>query len=52
MTTSEKRRWEGYVAYMEERISAYNVLVDTSEGKCLLAISTHRWEDSIKIDVT
>jgi hypothetical protein len=43
-TTPGKGRWAEYIISMKERISA-------SKGKCSLAISTHRWEDSIRIAI-
>jgi hypothetical protein len=32
--------------------NVYTILVGRSEGKTLLGIPRHRWEDKVKIDVT
>jgi len=44
-------RWAGHVARMGEMGSAYSILVGKPEGKKLLRRTTHRWEDSIRIDL-
>jgi hypothetical protein len=51
MTISRKMRWTGYVRCKGERISTCNVLVERSERRSSPAMSTHRWEDNIKINV-
>ena len=39
------------VAHMEERRSAYKVLVGKSEGKRPLGSPRRRWDDNIKMDL-
>jgi hypothetical protein len=51
MITSRRIKWEGHVAHMEQKKSAYEVLVETSEGKRQTVGSKYeyRWEDDIKM---
>jgi len=46
-----KNKMGRYVACMEERISAYNVLVEKPEGKKPHGRSRCRWEDNTKMDL-
>ena len=43
--------WVGHVARMGERRGVYRVLVGKPERKRPLGISTHRWEDNIKLEL-
>ena len=40
----------GHVAYVEQKINVYGVLVGNPEGKGLLGRLRHRWEDNIEMD--
>jgi hypothetical protein len=44
-------RWAGYVARMGEKRNAYRILVGNPEGKRPLGRSSHRWVDTIKMDL-
>ena len=44
-------RCAGHVAYMEQSINAYRVLVGKPEGKRPLGSPRRRWENNIKIDL-
>ena len=44
-------RWAGHVGRMEERRSAYSILVGKREGNSPLGRPRHRWEDNIKMDL-
>jgi len=44
-------KWAGYVARIEERRSAYRVLVGKTEGKRPLGRPERRWEDNMKMDL-
>jgi len=43
--------WEGHVARIGNRISAYGVLVGKPEGKIPFGGHRRRWEYKIKVDV-
>jgi hypothetical protein len=48
---SRSLRWVRNVASMEERTSAYKVLVEKPEGRRPRGSSRLRWEDNIKMDL-
>jgi hypothetical protein len=48
---SSRIKWAGHVACMEEGRGVYRVLVGRPEGKRPLGITSHRWEDNIKMDL-
>jgi len=48
---SRRMKWAGHVARLEERSSAYRVLVGKSEGKRPLGRPRLRCEDNIKMDL-
>ena len=48
---SERLRWAGHIARMEQSRNAYRVLVGKPEGKRPLGRPRHRWEDNIKMDL-
>lgn len=39
------------MAYNQDNKSAYGVVMKKHEGKKLLGIPKHRWEDNIKVDI-
>jgi hypothetical protein len=43
--------WDRHVARMEEKRSAYKVMVRDTEEKRLLGRPRRRWEDNIKMDL-
>jgi hypothetical protein len=47
---SERMRWAGYVARMEER-GVYRVLVGKPEGKRPLGKTRRRWDNNIRMDL-
>jgi hypothetical protein len=51
LTTSEKLRFEGYVARMGERRDLCRILVGKYDRKRLLGRTRRRWEDNIKMDL-
>ena len=48
---SGRMRRAGHVALMGERRGAYRVLVGKPEGKRQFRRPSHRWDDSIKMDL-
>ena len=46
---SRRMRWAGHVARMEERISAYRVLVGRREGEISLGRPMFKWEYNIRM---
>jgi hypothetical protein len=48
---SRKKRWEGHVAYKEERKTAYRVLVEKYEGTRPVVRPRCRWEGNIDTDL-
>jgi hypothetical protein len=48
---TRRMRWEGHVARMGHRRSAYRILVGRPEGRRPLGRPRHRWEDNIKMDL-
>jgi hypothetical protein len=48
---SARMRWTRLVAYMNDRISADEVLVGRPESKSSLGGPRRRWEDNIKRDL-
>jgi hypothetical protein len=44
-------RWAEQVAYMEESRGVYRVWVEKPEEKRTLERPTHRWKDTIKMDL-
>ena len=46
---SRRMKWAGHVARLEERSSAYRVLVGKSEGKRPLGRPRRRWVDNTKM---
>ncbi|PNF30813.1 hypothetical protein B7P43_G06157 [Cryptotermes secundus] len=51
MIKSERMRWAGHVARMEEMRNAYRILVGKPEGKKPLGRPRHRLVDNIKLDL-
>jgi hypothetical protein len=49
---SRKMRWTWHVAHMEEKWSAWRILVGKPEGKRPLGGSKRKWVNNIKIDLT
>jgi hypothetical protein len=49
--TKSRMNWEEHEAHMEDRRSAYRVLVGKPERKRPLGIPRHGWEDNIKMDL-
>ena len=49
---SRRMSWTGHVARIGKRRFVYGVLVGKHEGKRPLGRSGHRWEDSIKTDLS
>jgi len=52
MVKSRRMRRTGHVVYMGEMRNAYRILVGKSEGKTPLGRPLHRWEGSIRMNVT
>jgi hypothetical protein len=48
---SERMKWAGHLARMEERRVIFRVLVGKPEGKRPLGRPRQRWEDNIKMDL-
>jgi hypothetical protein len=48
---SGRMRWAGHVARMEEKRTAYRILVGKPEGKRPLGRPKRRWEDNIRMDL-
>jgi hypothetical protein len=48
---SRRMRWAGHVARMEEKRTAYRLLVGSPEGKRLLGRPRRRWVDNIRLDL-
>jgi hypothetical protein len=48
---SRRMRWAGHVVPMEEKGSAYRLLVEKPEGKRPLGRPRRRWVDNIKMDL-
>jgi hypothetical protein len=46
---SRSQRWAGHATPVEEKESAYSVLVEISGGKKPPGKPQHRWKDNIKI---
>jgi hypothetical protein len=44
-------RWEGHVARVGAKRSAYRILVGKPEGKRPLGRPRHMWVDNIKVDI-
>ena len=52
MIKSRRLRWAGYVARMEEGMSAFKMLTGKpTEKKKPLGRSRRRWEDNIRMDL-
>ena len=51
MIKSNRLRWAGYVARMEDGRSTFKILIGTPTGKRSLGRSRHRWEDNIRMDL-
>jgi hypothetical protein len=51
MIKSRKMRLAGHVALMGEKKNAYRILVGNPEGKRSVGRPSHRWVDSIKMDL-
>jgi hypothetical protein len=51
MIKSRRMRWTGLVARMEEKRTAYRILVGKPEGKRPLGRQRSRWVDNIKTDL-
>jgi hypothetical protein len=51
VTSSRSTKWAGHVAHMEERRSAYRILVGKPEEKTPLGRSARRMDDNIKMGV-
>jgi hypothetical protein len=51
MMKSRMTRWAVHVARMEEKRTAYSILVENPEGTRPLERHRHRWEDDIKMDL-
>jgi hypothetical protein len=50
MIKSRSVRWAGHVARMEDRRSAYRVLVVRLEGEISFGKPMFKWEDTIRMD--
>jgi hypothetical protein len=48
---SRRMGWEGHVASVGERRSAYRILMGKPEGKRPIGRPTHRWECNINMDL-
>jgi hypothetical protein len=48
---SRRKRWEGHVARMGKKRSAYRLLVGKPMGRRPLGRSRRRWVDNIRIDL-
>jgi hypothetical protein len=46
---ARRMRWAGHVARMGEVRGAYNILIESTEGRRPLGRPRRRWEDNIKI---
>jgi hypothetical protein len=44
-------RWEGHIAFMEEKNNSYRILVRKPESKTSVGRPTLIWEDIIKTDI-
>jgi hypothetical protein len=51
MTKSRRARWEGHVAWLENRRCAYMVLIKGAQPKRSLGRPTGRWQYNIKMDL-
>jgi hypothetical protein len=51
MSKSRSMRWEGHVARVRMKRNAYRILVGKPDGKRPLGKPTHRWADSVKMDL-
>jgi hypothetical protein len=46
-----RMRWAGHIARVEEKRSAYRILMGKSEGKRQIGRARRRWEGYIKMDI-
>jgi hypothetical protein len=51
LITSRRRRWEGHVTGMGEKLNAYRILVGKPEGNRPLGRPRRRWVDNIEKDL-
>jgi hypothetical protein len=51
MIKSREMRWAEHVARMQDKRSAYRILVEKPEGKIPLERPSRRWEDNIKMNL-
>jgi hypothetical protein len=51
MIMSRRMIWAGHIAQMEEKRSAYRLLVRKPEGKRPLGRPRRKWVDNIKVDL-
>jgi hypothetical protein len=51
MMKSKSMRWAGHIARMGMKRNAYRILVGKPEGKRPLGRPSHRWVNSIKMEV-
>jgi hypothetical protein len=51
MIKSRRMRWVRYVARTRKRRGVYRFMMGNPDGKRLLGISRHRWEENIKMDL-
>ena len=51
MIKSRRLRWAGLVARMEESSSAFKILTGKPTGNRPLGRPSHRWDDSIRMDL-
>jgi hypothetical protein len=51
MIESRRMRWAGHVARMGEKMNAYRILVEKSEGKGPLGTPRCRWVNNIEMDL-
>jgi hypothetical protein len=51
MIKSRRMRWEGHVAPVREKRSAYKTFIGKPEGKRPIGRPRYSWEDNIKVDL-
>jgi hypothetical protein len=49
MIKSRRMRWTGHIARMGGKMTAYRIMVGTTEGKRLLGRPRRRWVNSVKM---
>ena len=51
MIKSERLRWAGHIARMEEGRNVFKILTGTPTGKRSLGWPRRRWEDNVRMDL-